>query len=137
MSSIIQIKLEDNESLVKTKITPVKKEPNYIRVGNGTMNKHKIESINLLTELVTISTAGRWLIAYIVERINWETNYDPVVKIAGKDLSSTEQDYLKDGYKELVDKDLVKRIKRGYYMVNPNAIIPVDYKSAMKIWESV
>lgn len=136
MSSIVQIRLEDNEILVKQKEKQIRKEPNYIRLGNGTMNKHKIESIDLLTEQVTMSTAGRWLIALISRSINWQNDYNPVVKIVNKNLTPTEKDYLKDGFKELKEKDLVRRIKQGHYMINPNALIPLDYPEALKIWDS-
>ncbi len=137
MSSIVQITLEDNEYLIKQSELIRKREPNYLRIGNGTMNKNKIQSIDLLTEQVTMSVSGRWLIAFISRHINYDNDYNPVVKIVNKNLTSTEQDYLKNGYKELHEKGLVKRIKQSHYMINPNALIPLDYPAALAVWNSV
>lgn len=67
--------------------------------------------------------------------------YDPadeavrfIVKVTGD--TSTQKQYIKNGYKELFEKDLVRRVKRGHYMVNPNAII-TDYAKQMAVWETL
>ena len=127
--------LNDNEYLVKHK--KVTKRPNYFMVGNGTMSKQRIFGIDLLRELANSSKAAQWLILKIKDGIAYENNYNPVVKVSSKVLTSTEQQYLAKGYKELKEKNIVKRIKNGHYMINPNALIPPDYSSAIEIWESV
>lgn len=109
--------------------------PNYFRIGNGTMNKHKIQAINLVKASNACSSVGRWLIDRIMDGIGYDNDYCPVVKIVG--TTTAERSYLKKGYKELHEKGLVKRVKRGHYMINPNALIPVDYEAALKIWNSV
>ena len=132
MSIIHAIQLEDNEVLIKKKVkTPT---PNYFRVGNGTMNRYKVKSIDLLDEAMNATKAAQWVIKSIKNGIGWENDYDPVVRVVAR--TDTEKAYLKRGYKELVEKDLVRRVKRGYYMINPDALIPIDYKKAKEIWDA-
>ena len=126
--------LADDEYLVKGKTTNKTNKPNYFMVGNGTMNKNKIFGIDLLTELVNCTKAAQWLILQIKSGITYDNGYNPVVKINRQALTSTEQQYLVKGYAELLDKDLVRRIKRSHYMINPNALIPPNYDEAVKVW---
>ena len=129
--------LADDEYLVKGKTANKTNKPNYFMVGNGTMNKNKIFGIDLLTELVNCTKAAQWLILQIKSGITYDNNYNPVVRIDRQTLTSTEQQYLVKGYAELVDKDLVRRIKRSHYMINPNALIPPNYEEAIKVWNEV
>lgn len=111
-------------------------KPSYLMVGNGTMNKHKIFAIDLLRELANASKAGQFLLLAIKDGITHANNYNPVVNIRKNELTKTQQQYLVVGYKELVEKDLVRRVKNGWYMINPNALVPLDYEEAMEIWEN-
>jgi hypothetical protein len=122
--------LEDNEVLVKKKIA--NRSPNYFRIGNGTMNKHKIESINLLEEAMNATKPAQWLLKSIIKGIEYGNDYNPVVEV--KAVTEVDKVYLKKGYAELSSKDLVRRIKRGHYMINPNALIPNDYEAGLIIW---
>jgi hypothetical protein len=133
MSIVQTIVLEDNEILVKKKAYD-KTEPNYYRVGNGTMNKHKIQSIDLLTIGFNSSSDAQWLILKIKDSITWDNDYNPVVKITP--INNPEKQKLLRGYKELHQKDIVRRVKQGHYMLNPNALIPLDYPSALATWEA-
>ena len=136
MSSIVQIQLQDNEYLVKSQIKEPKKQPNYYRVGNGTMNKHKIQSIDLLEEVMTMSKPAQMVIRLIKDQITYDRDYNPVVRISRKTLTKSEQNYLDKGLKELFAKDLVRRVKQGHYMINPSALIPPNYDKALVIWNN-
>ena len=133
-SHVAYLKLEFDERLQVVKEAK-KAKPNYFMVGNGTMNRNKIFGIDLLRELANASKAGQFLLLAIKDGINYSNNYHPVVKVAGE--TQTELKYLKVGYKELFEKDLVRRVKRSHYMINPNAFIPPDYESAIEIWDSL
>jgi len=133
MSIIQQITLEDNEVLVKKKIRAA--TPNYFRVGNGTMNKHKMESINITKEGMASTKPAQWLINRVMDGVGYDNDYSPIVKVVAN--SDTEKKYLKLGYKEMHEKGLVRRVKRGHYMINPNALIPLDYEEAKEIWDSI
>lgn len=125
----------DKERITIERINDKQKRPNFLMAGSGAMNKHRIQSIDLLKELANSSKAGQYLILSIKDGIKFETNYNPVVKLVSN--TSTEKQYLLAGYKELHSRGLVKRIKQSHYMINPNALIPPDYDSAIDIWNSV
>lgn len=123
--------LEDGEGLVKVKAR--KPSPNYFRVGNGTMNKSKIQSIDFIREVAFASKAAQFLLLSIKDGIGYGNDYHHVVKVQG--TTKHEKNMISAGYKELVARDLVRRVKRGHYMINPNALIPIDYEQALKDWE--
>ena len=130
----LTVYLDVNESLAINRIKVINK-PNYLMIGNGTMNKHKIFGIDLLRELANSSKAAQYLLLAIKDGINFDNNYNPVVRVLGK--TSTEKQYIIIGYKELLDRNLVVRVKKSHYMVNPNALIPPDYQSAIELWDSI
>ena len=95
-----------------------------------------IVSDELIDAVCTVSKAGQFVILAIQEGITYENNYSPVVTINRKTLTATQQQYLVTGFKELSAKDLVRRISNGKYMINPNALVPLDYEEALQIWNS-
>lgn len=107
--------------------------PNYLRVGNGTMNKSKIYAIDLLKELANSTKAEQFLLLAIKDGITYENEYNPVVKVVAE--TETHKKYLKTGYKSLLERGLVVRVKQSHYMINPNALIPLDYEDSIRIWE--
>ena len=132
---ITQVILNQGERLVKEKHNV--KQPNYFRIGNGTMNKHNIKAINLIAELCTMSDSGRYLVNMIQERMVYNP-YDNMVEFAVRVEADTdaEKKRLTRGFKELYEKDLVRRVKRGHYMLNPNAII-TDYDRQIVVWDKL
>lgn len=129
----ITVYISGDESVTVDKKTKLVRKPNYFMIGNGTMNRHQIYGIDLLTELANSSKAGQYLILAIKDGITYENEYNPIVKVVGK--TKYEQNMIIAGYKELVERDLVRRVKKSYYMINPNALIPLDYEQAMLDWE--
>lgn len=109
--------------------------PNYYRIGNGTINKHGIVSIDLLEETIQSSKAAQYLIKQIKSGAGWDNSYNYIVKVIG--ITSTEKQYIKAGYKELEARGLVKRVKQSHYMLNPNALIPLDYAEAIVLWNTL
>lgn len=130
----VMVYIDADESVNVIKNQERMKKPNYFMIGNGTMNKHKIYGIDLLKEIAIASKAAQFLLLAIKDGITFENGYNPVVKVVGE--SKYEQNKITEGYKELVGKDLVRRIKRSHYMINPYALIPpIDYEEAVKKWE--
>lgn len=109
--------------------------PNFIVIGNGTMNRSNVQSINLLVESMDSTKAEQYLLKAIIKEINYHNDYKAVVKVLAK--SKHEKNMLSEGYKSLFMRGLVKRVKRSHYMINPNALIPPNYESALEIWESL
>lgn len=108
-------------------------KPNYFMIGNGTMNKHKIYGIDLLRELANSTKAEQFLLLAIKDGICYGNDYSPIVKVIPE--TETQRQYIKLGYKSLLARELVIRIKKSHYMINPNALIPIDYEGSLRIWE--
>jgi hypothetical protein len=134
--SIASITLKKGEKLVLQENSK-QQQPNYYRIGNGTMNKHKIQSIDLIQEIIDSTKPAQQLIAWIKDGMQWDP-YTESVTFEVKVLPETSADKqtLKRGYKELEARNLVKRTKRSHYMINPNAII-VDYNKQLAKWKSL
>ena len=133
--SIAYLMLERGTKLVVQKNTVL--QPNFLKVGNGTMNKQKVKSIDLIDELINSSKSAQILIRDIKDGMDWDyelANYNFVVKIVK--TTDAGRQALKRGYKELYRRDLVRRVKRGYYMINPHALI-IDFKAQIKVWDSI
>ena len=133
-SVVTQAELGDGQYL-ETKVMTRKLQPNYYRIGNGTMNKHKIKSIDLLDEVMSMTKAEQLVITTIKSVYEWDNQnneaYIPVSRI----LSKSNCVVFRKGYKLLKEKNLVRRTKQSHYMINPNAFIPLDYQKAQKLWD--
>lgn len=110
-------------------------KPNYFKVGNGTMNKHSIQSIDLINELINMSKPAQTVIGWIKDAMVWDTTTNSIAFIAYVNpKSAADKQILKKGFKELSEKDLVRRVKKSHYMINPKAIV-TNYRAQMEIWE--
>jgi len=110
--------------------------PNYYKIGTGTMNKHKIKSIDLLDEVIASNKAEQYVIKLIKELVTYDSP-DGVVNIPTHTMTDTEKRTFRKGYKSLCDRDLVRRVKRGQYMINPNALILNSYIKCMEVWNAI
>ena len=133
-SVVTQAQLSADEYL-ETKVVKRKSQPNYYRIGNGTMNNHKMKSIDLLDEVMSMTKAEQLVISTIKGVYEWDNQnneaYTPVSRI----LSKSNCVVFRKGYKLLKEKNLVRRTKQSHYMINPNAFIPQDYQKSQKLWD--
>lgn len=130
---VTHLVLNADETLKKVKVKKVV-EPNYFRIGNGTMNKNGIQSIDLVRELVNMSKPAQTVLLWIKDGMVWnsyENRIEFVVRI--KPETDAQKQMLKKGLKELFAKDLVRRVSMGRYMINPNAVI-TNYEAQMVEW---
>lgn len=133
MSIIAQIVLDYDDELIKRKRKVKRSIPNFYMIGNGKMNKHRIQAIDLLNEVMTLSKAGQYTFRMIKDMLVYD-NEDGEVCVDLSGLTPTYATLFKKGFKELNLRDLVRRTKRSHYMINPNALIPADYDKAMELW---
>jgi len=133
---ITQVILNEGEVLTKKKV--VLRQPNYYKVGNGTMNKHGIQSIDIIDILMDCSRAGQQVFRWIKKGIAWDPyekrmNYISIIR--RKDLTKAQEKMFDRGISELLKLDLVRRLKPSHYIINPNALIPPDYVLWLKVWK--
>lgn len=133
--TIHQIILQPGEVLRKEdRPKEVIKQPSFYKVGNGTMNKHKIQAIDFIDELLKLSKPAQTVVSWIKDGMV----YDPyksetifIVQISPDNDAARKT--LTRGFKELKEKDLVRRVKRGYYMINPYAMI-TNFDKQLEVW---
>lgn len=129
----LSIHLKQGEHLVTKKVKSTK-NPNFTKVGNGTMNRHGIQSIDFLQEVMDMTKAEQLVVSTIKDLYEWDNPdgevHIPLSKIFDKQKSKT---FLK-GFGLLKKKGLVRRTKTGHYMINPDAIYMRSYEDGMALW---
>ena len=130
----ISVVLDGGEYL-ETRKVKFSKQANYYRVGNGSMNRHGIQAIDFLSEVMNMTKAEQLVITLIKDNIPWNSadgeTYLPLTKL----LDKSKETVFRKGYLILKDKGLVKRTKQGHYMINPNALLPLDTAKAKELWD--
>ena len=137
--STVSLKLANNEEAV---ISVKKKshKPGFIMVGNGKTNKKGVDSIDLLIEVADMSSNEKLCFFLIKDGVifdPWDNRLIYQVRIDTSKLTKSQKSKFSNGFNKLKDKDLVKRVSRGVYMINPNALIPNDYVRELHIWETI
>jgi hypothetical protein len=106
----------------------------FTRVGNGTVNKHGIQSVDFLQEVMAMTKAEQLVIATIKNLIEYDSQTGEVHVPLSKVLTKTNAVVFRKGFKLLKNKGLVRRTKQSHYMINPAALIPLDFTKAQKLW---
>lgn len=117
--------------------TKVDKRPNHYQTGRNEMNKHGLKGIDLMDELVASTKAEQFLLIAIKNGIGYSNEYHYVVRLRPSEYTVYQQKLLLEGYQGLFKRNLVRRVKRGHYMINPNALIPMEYKEAVEFWNTL
>lgn len=106
------------------------------------MMKGRIEAVPytkvgiwLLDVMADMSKAEAWFFKLVRRNMNINTN---TAHIQNNLLSKSDQQKKKLAYKSLKSKDLVRRVQREIYMVNPDAImLPAAYEENKKVWDKL
>lgn len=119
--------------------------PYHFCYGNGMNNKRiNMQPIDAIDQFETF-TPQEWFVFKLLkqEALYWdmdEGKYITTCKVQIKPnlLDAQGRNKFTIGYKRLEAKSLVKRIKRGgYYMINPNLLIPSKYLREQYEWDSL
>ena len=135
-NEVIALNVPSGHKLVLEQNTPKIKQPNYYKIGNGTMNRDGIQAIDFIGEMIRMTKPAQTVIGWIKDGMVYETSTKGVqfvVKVI-PDTNAGMQ-VLKKGFKELFEKDLVRRVKRSHYMINPRAMV-IDFPVQSKLWDS-
>ncbi len=140
-SQIGHINGKDDYELKKKKKTY---SPYVFRFGNGAnnsflfRNEKRYKPMDAI-EIMSTFTPQEWrFIKLLKDEMNVQDEEYKVyttcsVKIDTKGLTPKDRKVFSTAYKRLHEKDIVRRIKRGgYYMINPNFIVPRDYKTELQ-----
>lgn len=130
----IQTSLPDNEELVIT--TKQKRKevvPAYCCFGdNNEFFTRESGYDELFRVFAFMDNAGVWLFWLLQESINRKTN-EAVFKVS----TTKDKQLLSRGYKELYNLNIVMRIRKQQYLVNPKVILPTIgyYCSVRDKWD--
>jgi len=113
-------------------------KPRYSRETHVTY-----EGLDMFPILEQLSAPATWMWWKLAQLRNETTN---VTILRSGELSIYERRKLTKGFKELKTKQLIKRIKREHYLINPNALLPEEnykkpdesnYLTCLTRWESL
>jgi hypothetical protein len=116
-------------------------KPSYAMVGDGRMDKSfsKPKGIDLIEEALNMSAPEKFCFRAIKDSIKWDRFDNRLiyqVPIRTSEFTATDKTQFQTGFKLLSAKDLVRRISRGVYMINPTALIPTDFEREFSIWSN-
>lgn len=134
---------------LETTVTSIEQRPRYYRIGNGLRNTFMgkyHEPIDAIDQMSEMSAQELWTLKKIKDNlillevrttkgIKFKTSCKSVVIFS--DLTNAEQQKFKAGYKKLNAKNLIKRIKKEHYILNPDFFIPEFYDEERELFDSL
>jgi len=146
--SNIQLAIPENR-ILEHRLVQIEEKPRYYKIGNGRRNTFMgkghipLDAIKIMSEM---TPQELWLINLLKDNIKlkeektssglkFRTSCISVIK--SSKLSSSEKQKLKTGYKRLNQKNIVKRIKREHYIINPDFIIPHFYQEEKELFDNL
>ena len=139
MESIVQITLKETEVLQKVKIrTTAKPHFNMIGTGRTFMDNKRLPAVDLLYEMSIMTKKESYAFLALRNAITYDTysrSYSLYIPMVQTDMTPYQKKLFQSGITLLIKKDLVRRVKRGIYLINPMAIVPnKDFDLAEQIW---
>ena len=135
MPKIITDISNDEEAFISTRRKRTYNTPPFRPFGAAGMNKNGIEGIDATPILKNLSKNAHHLFWESVELMYTSTN---IRVIRGRHLTPSQKSALVKGYKELNKVDLMKRVKREYYMLNPKVLYSFEhFEQCWEVWEAL
>ena len=146
--------LKKGEEYAIRKIKTDSYKPPFILIGNGRYKTNEgyksMDAIDVISKLTKVEVAiVQYMKNILIDQHQWNINNPTsqdkyrasVVQVPIIEALAMNS-YLKKGmaksYKNLVDMNILIRIRRNVYMINPNFIIPPEnYKEANDEWEKI
>jgi hypothetical protein len=104
-------------------------KPPFIMCGTGHKNNNG-NSMNIIDTMAEMTKPELFLFRMITDRMNLTTMIGTTLS---KSLTDSQKQQIKTGYKRLRTKNIIKRVRREHYMVNPDLIIPPEDYPRLKI----
>lgn len=117
--------------------------PPYSIVGNGKSSRTRGKSMDIVDVCSQFNIAENRLLQFFRDRIldnnvKQELNPNEVIPTSHKDFDKYLKTALKKNFAHMEYMEVVRRVKRGVYMINPALFIPTDGYSAIKAqWDSL
>ena len=133
----------------ETTLIYMTQKPRYFRIGNGLRNTFMTKEhnpIDAIDQMANMTPQELWVIKLLKDNlilveertakgIKLRTSAKAIIKAS--ELTNAEQQKFKTGYKRLHIKNLLKRIKREHYILNPDFFIPHYYQEERELFDNL
>lgn len=129
------IVFSSDEEVIINKKTKTKIGQPYVAISRQGLYKGKQMGIPLTEMYMDFNKAEQWFYKRLWQNLNYKTNQATIIQ---SELTKSESNALSAAYTSLKAKDLVKRVRKEVYMINPRAVIyPDTQQENIKIWDSL
>ena len=148
-TKLVGINIPDGK-VAEVTIKKIKDIPAFYMVGNGLLNSKLPKGtpvMDFMKEAMSMTPQEQWLVLQLKENLQPEEyrTADNKIKLRttckvgfkSGDLSKADKRKLLAGYKRLREKDIVRRIKKEYYMFNPVFLIPTEFDEEMDLYSTL
>ena len=108
-------------------------QPPFLRIGNGMKGQHGT-AYPLLETMLEFSKPEAWLFAILLKTHSDKSGQSDISKLT---FTKVDLNNLSKAYTLLKQRDLVKRVKRQVYMINPSAIITDKWEEHKEVWKGL
>jgi hypothetical protein len=105
-------------------------KPPFLIVGTGDSNRNGA-SMDLLDTLASLPPSSIKLFRAMVKARNVDTNEVVRTRLLSPEVDSR---FVQNHLPALMECDLIRRIQRGIYMINPLAVMPPNGNAARTAW---
>lgn len=127
------ITIEHGEEVVlyrRAHNAPERKPPFFI-CGTGSSNNYG-ESMDVIDTLATLPGSSIKLFNRMLKARDVDSN---VVRLVGKDVA--DKMWIQNHMPAVIESGLVRRVSRGVFMINPDAVMPPRYRTVKNEWEGL
>lgn len=117
---------------VPTKLKDVELPP-FRKIGNGMKGQHGT-AYPLLETMLEFSKPEAWLFSILLKTHSDKSGQSDISKLT---FTKVDLNNLSKAYALLKQRDLVKRVKRQVYMINPSAIITDKWEEHKEVWKGL
>jgi hypothetical protein len=127
-----EIRIDADEELVirRARFGAEHKPPFWV-AGSGLKNRHG-ESMNVLKTVIGLPASSQVLFLNLMNARDVDTNE---VEMTGDDRQ--DKRFIQNHMGAILRVGLVRRIKRGRFMINPDAVMPPRYKPVKDKWDQL
>lgn len=130
--------ISKDERYVITKEKITKTKPNFLMIGKGIeMRNEKGNAIDLLKEVSNMNASEKFAFFALRDAMHYTDETLSNISVSQKELNKYQKKMFQAGINILIEKNLIARVKRGQYQINPYAIIPTEFEKAKEIWYSL
>ncbi len=129
------IVFSSDEDVIITKKAKARLNQPYAYISRSGEYKGKRMGIPLTEMYMEFNKSEQWFYKKLWQSLNYKTNQATILQA---DLTKSESNALSTAYTSLRSKDLVRRVRKELYMINPNAVIyPETQEDNIKIWNTL